>query len=110
MSNQEQPPGYPQPAPQPQGYYGPEQGYQPTGAVPYPGYGPRKPSPIAGGVWGLVLLILAGTLTLIGLIAFIMFLAADMPIRSPYVTSYFLVPGLILDGIFLATQALLTKK
>jgi hypothetical protein len=113
MSTPDQSSQYPQqPAAQAaQGYYQQgQQGYQqPTGAVAYPGYGTPKPSPIDGGIWGINLVSLAALLPLIGVIAMIVAVAGNGG-KSYYVTSWLLVPGLISAAIFLAVQALGTKK
>jgi hypothetical protein len=113
MTTPDQTPQYPQQpqAQAAQGYYqAPQQAYQQaTASVPYTGYAAPKPSPIIGGIWGVILLSLAGLLTLIGLIAMIVALAGD-GITSGIVAGWLLPPALIVDGLFLSVQALGTKK
>ncbi|MDR0595029.1 MAG: hypothetical protein LBG60_17630 [Bifidobacteriaceae bacterium] len=116
MTTPEHNPQYPQPQP-PQAYYQqppPPYGQQNTGAVPYPPYPqPKTGSPIAGGVWGIVLLALAALTTLIGLITLIVSVTgggAAYHDTAPFLTTWFLMPGLILSGLFLALQAFGAKK
>jgi hypothetical protein len=113
MSTPEQAPQYAQAQ-----YYQQQQqayGQQATGAVPYGAYGqPKASNPIAGGVWGIMLLALGGLLTLIGLITLIIsitgdFGAAEHPTAS-LLTTTLLVSGFVLDGMFFHLQGLSVKK
>ncbi|MDR1634373.1 MAG: hypothetical protein LBS27_05525 [Bifidobacteriaceae bacterium] len=105
------PPPVQAPAPGPGPY--PQQAYQQTGpqgyasyaAQPQPQYqAPAQPSSLAGGLWGIILLALGGSLAVIGLIALFVTFIVDVPIKSAVLYNAFLEPGLLLCGLFLGLQ------
>jgi hypothetical protein len=94
---------------QPPAAYAPPAYQQQTGPQAYAPYAAAPPRPgggaaLAGGVWGIILLALAGVALLIGLVALFVALITDYPVKSVILAQCFLPPGLLLTGIFLGLQ------
>ncbi|MDR0365793.1 MAG: hypothetical protein LBH68_03050 [Bifidobacteriaceae bacterium] len=104
MTTPEQQPAYGQQQPA-AGYY-----QQPGQQQPYGYAAPKGPSPIAGGVWGIILMGFAGALILVGLISLLVFVIVDIPRNSMMMTECFLVPGFVAGAIFLLGQVLANAK